>query len=214
VAVAVADFNGDQKPDLVVANEEGDSVTVFLGQGALQFLAHGSYSVGGFPENVVAGDFDGDGKPDVATSSNFDDKVVVLFGVDGSLAMALDEVVGPSPYGLTAADFNKDGKVDIACANLEDGTVSVLLNAPAATQCVGDCNGDGAVTVNELVLMVNVALESAPASTCAAGDADSDGMIQITEIVGAVNNALGECPAVAVRMDVRVSGVATVGGHR
>jgi len=96
---------------------------------------------------------------------------------------------------LTAADFNEDGKADIACANLEDGTVSVLLNAPTGTSCAGDCNGDGAVTVNELVLMVNIALESAPASTCPAGDAGGDGAIQITEIVGAVNNALGECPA-------------------
>ncbi len=34
--------------------------------------------------------------------------------------------------------------------------------------CVGDCNADGAVTVDELLLGVNIALGSAAATACAA----------------------------------------------
>ncbi len=34
-SVAVGDFNGDGKPDLVVANENGDNVSVLLGNGAI-----------------------------------------------------------------------------------------------------------------------------------------------------------------------------------
>jgi len=63
----------------------------------------------------------------------------------------------------------------------------------AAAACVGDCNGDGEVAVNELVAMVNIALETAPTSQCRAGDANSDGAITVAEIVTAVSRALNGC---------------------
>jgi hypothetical protein len=65
----------------------------------------------------------------------------------------------------------------------------------ARAQCVGDCNGDGEVTINELISMVNIALGTSDVSTCTAGDANGDGEITINEIVAAVNNALNGCPA-------------------
>jgi bacillolysin len=64
---------------------------------------------------------------------------------------------------------------------------------PQPTTCVGDCNGDGAVTIDELLSMVNIALGSGSA-TCAAGDANADGQITIDEILMAVNAALTACP--------------------
>ncbi len=66
---------------------------------------------------------------------------------------------------------------------------------PGASTCIGDCDGSGAVTVDELVLMVNIALGEAPADDCTAGDADDSGDITINEIVAAVGNALTACPA-------------------
>jgi hypothetical protein len=50
------------------------------------------------------------------------------------------------------------------------------------------------VTVDEIITMVNVALESVPVSACRAGDQDGDGTIAINEIIGAVNIALIGCP--------------------
>jgi hypothetical protein len=64
----------------------------------------------------------------------------------------------------------------------------------AMGSCVGDCNGDGEVTVNELITMVNIALGNANVSTCTAGDANGDGEITINEIIAGVNNALNGCP--------------------
>ena len=64
---------------------------------------------------------------------------------------------------------------------------------PANTACTGDCNNDRAVTVDELLTMVNIALGNAGAATCTAGDADHDGQITIDEILAAVNNALNGC---------------------
>ena len=59
--------------------------------------------------------------------------------------------------------------------------------------CVGDCGHDGAVAVDELITMVNIALGHLLPSDCELGDADHDGEITINEIVTAVNNALNGC---------------------
>ncbi len=61
------------------------------------------------------------------------------------------------------------------------------------TICTGDCGGDGQVTVDELVTMVNIALGNADVSGCAAGDLSDDGKITVDEILTAVNHALNGC---------------------
>jgi uncharacterized repeat protein (TIGR01451 family) len=61
------------------------------------------------------------------------------------------------------------------------------------TPCAGDCNGDGQVTVNEILAMVNIALGNVPVAQCEPGDASQDGQITIDEILTAVNNALNGC---------------------
>jgi hypothetical protein len=65
---------------------------------------------------------------------------------------------------------------------------------PTPSPCVGDCNEDNSVTVDELLRMVNVALGNAGIEACNAGDANHDGSITIDEILKAVNNALSGCP--------------------
>jgi hypothetical protein len=73
-------------------------------------------------------------------------------------------------------------------------TFTPTPTAPPAL-CVGDCAGNGEVTVDELLLMVNIALGNALPSQCVAGDKNHDGEITIDEILTAVNNALTGCPA-------------------
>jgi len=66
--------------------------------------------------------------------------------------------------------------------------------AQAAPPCGGDCDGDGAVTVTELIKGVNIALGAAPVTQCPIIDANSDQDVTVNELVSAVNNALGSCP--------------------
>jgi len=73
-------------------------------------------------------------------------------------------------------------------------SMRTLTETPGPPTCTGDCNGDGEVTVNELVLMVNIALGTTAVSECPAGDANDDGEITVDELVAAVNNALNGCP--------------------
>jgi hypothetical protein len=74
-------------------------------------------------------------------------------------------------------------------------TLPTATPTPVAPSCVGDCNGDLQVTVDEILSMVNIALGHGSVSVCEAGDADHDGEITVNEIVVAVNNALNSCPA-------------------
>lgn len=77
------------------------------------------------------------------------------------------------------------------------GLVAVAGNNRAGAQqlsCVGDCDQNQSVTVDELLAMVNVALDADPVARCPQGDANQDGRITIDEILKAVNAALIGCP--------------------
>jgi hypothetical protein len=72
--------------------------------------------------------------------------------------------------------------------------VGVLASA-AEAQCVGDCDGTGEVTINGLVVGVNIALGNAAIVDCLSFDADGDGLVTINELIVGVNNALQGCPS-------------------
>jgi len=67
--------------------------------------------------------------------------------------------------------------------------------SPIPRVCAGDCDHSGEVSITDLVVMVNVALESAPVSNCTAGDINADGQITVDEILVAVGDSLDGCPA-------------------
>jgi hypothetical protein len=67
-----------------------------------------------------------------------------------------------------------------------------------ATQiaCVGDCNGNQQVTVDELITGVNIALGNTALEQCEEFDANGDFQVTVDELITAVNNALSGCLAV------------------
>jgi len=78
------------------------------------------------------------------------------------------------------------------------GLIGVLLAPlPADARCAGDCSGDGAVSVDEIVTLVNIALGILGVDRCTAGDLDGDGQVTVDEILSAVADALGGCTPVA-----------------
>jgi hypothetical protein len=63
---------------------------------------------------------------------------------------------------------------------------------PTPVPCVGDCNGDRSVTVNEILTMVNIALGNADATACPNG-IPSGAQVDVALILTAVNHALNGC---------------------
>lgn len=74
---------------------------------------------------------------------------------------------------------------------------AIMLAARVQAQevCVGDCDQNGVVAVNELVSMVNIALERALVALCLAGDTNGDGKIVVNEVVAGVGALLRGCVA-------------------
>jgi hypothetical protein len=158
-SVAVADINGDGKPDLIVGNDCADSncdgsVGVLLGNGDGTFKPAVTYPSGGFEADAVAlADVNGDGKLDVlvmthvpvckgGTCSYPSAAGVLLGNGDGTFQPAVTYFSGgdsipPFSSLLAVADVNRDGKPDLivensACCGSANGVVGVLLG-----------NGDG-----------------------------------------------------------------------
>jgi hypothetical protein len=75
-----------------------------------------------------------------------------------------------------------------------DGSISISL-VPHA--CPGDCNGNKSVTVDELIVGVNIALGNMAIDTCAEFDLDGDGTVTVDELITGVNSALSGCAAAA-----------------
>lgn len=166
--MAAADFNGDGRGDIVLANS---ALQVKIGNGDGTFGPNTTFTPS--PTNpavswIVAGDFNGDTKPDIACALNANNTVAVLLnnGTTGgvaSFAAAVNYPVGPNPQGLAVGDVNSDGRPDLISANRNGNSVTVLLcnangtfaNAPgggsylagsAANHVViGDFNGDNSV---------------------------------------------------------------------
>jgi hypothetical protein len=88
-------------------------------------------------------------------------------------------------------------------ASIVDGDVYVgygTLGSPGGgvfaftlPSCLGDCNADGSVAIDELTLGVGISLDDAVYEHCPRFDGDRDGSVALTELVGGVGNALGGC---------------------
>jgi hypothetical protein len=131
--VAVADLNGDGKPDLAAAVRGSNGVGVLLGRGDGTFGAATTYAAGADPFTVAVADLDGDGKLDLVTPNRLGNDVSVVLGHgDGTFGAPTGYAAGQGPEDVAVADLDGDGKLDLAVANIYGNSVSVLLG-----------NGDG-----------------------------------------------------------------------
>ena len=147
VSVAVGDFNGDGKQDLVVANPSSNNVSILLGDGTGNFSGPTFLNAGSQPFSVAVGDFNGDGKQDLAVANETSNNVSILLGDGaGSFGAATNFSVGGFAFSVAVGDFNGDGKQDLAVGTGGPSTVSILLRdcqvpvpvsqiTPAGTTC-------------------------------------------------------------------------------
>jgi hypothetical protein len=128
-SIAVADVNGDGRPDLVVGcqpfNEYGvNSVSVLLGNGDGTFAPPQTFPVGPTPFSVAVADINADGKPDILVPNVFYNTVSVVLGNgDGTFAPPKTYTVGKYPASVAVADVNGEGKPDLIVANDNGGSV-------------------------------------------------------------------------------------------
>jgi Cohesin domain/EF hand len=112
---------------------------------------------------------------------------------EGPLATCDVHILPSAPDGTAPLTLQFVGVYDDRGEDLAATGVNGAIRIGAAPPCTGDCNGDGAVTIDELIRGVNIALGSRPLSDCPAMDRDGDGAVSISELITAVNMTLLGC---------------------
>jgi VCBS repeat protein/FG-GAP repeat protein len=167
-AVALADINGDGKPDLLIAHWTG-GVSLFLNQGNSTFAIAMTnsywYPVCANPTAIAAADLNGDNKTDVVIGCDLPDSTNTILSV--LIQQANGDFIGSklnagdSIHSIKIADLNGDGKPDLAVDNYYNGVDlyinqgngnmlpwSLLQVAKLVTSiAVADLNGDGTLDV-------------------------------------------------------------------
>ena len=161
--MAVGDFNGDNDPDLAVANQFDGTVSVLLG----------TSGGGGFSGATPAGNYNGS---DPSCRSRWATSTATVTPTSPSATcpparswcswaalVAASAARPPSPRdsgvsSVAVGDFNRDGDPDLAVANFNHGRVSVLIGGAGGSFrgptdftagsgspsiAVGDFNRDG-----------------------------------------------------------------------
>jgi len=167
--IALADMNGDGKPDIIVASGNSGTFSIFpnttVAAGAISFGARVDYFALYHAQAVVAADLDQDGKPDLVISDFAGGKIAVFqntsIGGVLSLGQEADYTVGSNPTFLQVADLDGDGLLDVGVSNYASGTVTLYknysspgtiilggrqdMNWATSTLSFADLNGDGKI---------------------------------------------------------------------
>jgi len=157
IRVAVADLNNDSNLDVVSTNQNGNSVSVLLGNGTGALQPAVEYPVGVLPQSAAIADLNGDGRQDLVVAvygTGDEGSIAVLRGNgDGTFQPAVHHPSGAGVWRVAVADLNSDGRPDLA-VTVTTG-IAVLLAArgsfvPPVVQAgensnlveIGDLNGD------------------------------------------------------------------------
>ena len=176
--VAVADLDGDGRPDLLVANSGEGTVSILRNTGAMGSLTTNSFApkvdlaTGSNCGSVAVGDLDGDGKPDVVTANTGSGTVSLFRNLStpgglttNSFAAKVDIAVLSSPVQVAIGDLDGDGKPDLTVTfYLPQTVVSVFRNTSTV----------GSLTTNSFAPRIDFSL-GGRGHTPAIADLDGDG---------------------------------------
>ena len=158
LSIAVADLNGDGKPDLILGDGVNGRVTILLGKGDGTFQQPSTVTVGGTSAvgALAVGDFNADKKLDIVAAVSAGPVFILLGNGAGTFSTPTQIATNATSPHLLAGDFDGDGKLDLVLRS-ETPTPPGCRRPPCfafdrVTTLRG--NGDGTFSAGTLVLSV------------------------------------------------------------
>ncbi len=111
----------------------------------------------------------------------------------GTLVRCEFAILPTAPTAVAALVIDFVGLNDAAGADLPVEGVPGMITIGTVPGCPGDCDGNGEVTISEIILGARIALGEDDLEVCVAMDGSVDGSVEIAELVSAVSRALTGC---------------------
>ncbi|MEW6210684.1 MAG: FG-GAP-like repeat-containing protein [Acidobacteriota bacterium] len=137
VDLTVADFNGDNRPDLAIANVRSNDVTILLrkASGDLYQPPDSPIEAGDEPISIASGDFNSDTRTDLAVANQRSGDLTVFLGDGaGGFSQSPGSPLAGRPSSVRTGDFNLDGKLDLV-------VTTVITNPSLVRILLGDGMG-------------------------------------------------------------------------
>lgn len=134
LGMEVQDMNGDNKPDIILTQNQGPNIYVLKNQstGSINFSTPISFTIPGAFNDITSADFNNDGKLDLVLTSVFNSQALVLLNQSTlttySFATSNILTTGNGPFGVDVSDINGDGFPDVIVPNRGATAIDVFLH--------------------------------------------------------------------------------------
>jgi len=127
--IALVDWNGDGKKDIILACEGTFMIQLWINTGE-GFQNKTSVKVPMNAKSIQCGDFDNDGLWDVVLGSHQGNYILLLWGIDNKKFRFYSQPIKANPMAqnVEIGDWNNDGRTDIFWVEKRLGSVAVALN--------------------------------------------------------------------------------------
>ena len=131
-SIAVADFNNDNRLDIVVSHGTSNEVSVLLAHDNEVFVKQASLTIShnSKPRSFITADFDNDDHLDLVVAYSGTNTIAIFLG-HGNISFSTPTIYttgsSSSLYAVAVADFNGDRYADIVVANYGSNNIGVFL---------------------------------------------------------------------------------------
>jgi hypothetical protein len=131
IFLALADVNGDRRPDLLISHNHSRGISIHMndGRGGFAAAAGSPLDIGREAYGLSVADMNRDGHPDLVAAT-VTSATVLLGNGAGQLTAAPGSPfrAGPGAYQVAIGDLDEDGKPDVVVSSFEGSALTILFS--------------------------------------------------------------------------------------